>query len=120
MSASLQILRDDMIKLWSEIGMSQISTAVGLVFCIVMLKLNLTKVDRRDFITELMYVCYITFSFLTLLIVVPDLMRTQSSPETMLILTVIAVFVAFIRWSTKERKSYATPQNDVKAGSRNG
>jgi len=119
MSASLQILQDDLIKLWSEIGMSQIAMAIGLLFCMVILKMKLDKVDRRDFITELMYVGYITFAFLTLLVVVPDLMRPQSSPETMLLMTVIAVFVAFIRWNSKDRKTYETANETMKAGPRN-
>jgi hypothetical protein len=119
MSASLQILRDDLIKLWSEIEMSQISMAVGILFCLLILKMNLRGIDRRDFISEIMYVGYVVLVFLTLLVVVPDLLRAQSTLETHLLMTVTAVFVGFIRWNTKTKIKLSNSNDTGKAGVKN-
>ena len=117
MSDSLQILQDDLWKLWSEIEMAQISMAVGILFTLAILKMSLATIDRRDFVTQLMYAVYIILVFLTLLIVVPDTMRTQSPRETQLICTIVATFIAFIRWNTKfsVKKSESTTAKPVEA-----
>jgi hypothetical protein len=98
--------------------MAHIATAVGILFCIVILKMSLQVIDRRDFITELLYVTYIMLAFLVLLIVVPDMMRPQSSPETQLLVTMCAVFAAFIRWNAKSKVETPKTKEIGKAGAR--
>ena len=111
MSVSLQILQDDLLKIWSAIEMHQISLTVGLLFCLLILKMNLHQIDRRDFTTELMYTIFITFCVLTLVIVVPDSMRKNSSLGSQIILTVIASSIAFLRWNIRPSSTRRRNQN---------
>ena len=104
MSVSLQILRDDLIKIWSSIEMHQISMALGLMFCLIILKLSIQKIDRRDFITEIMYTIFVAFCFLTLLVVVPDTSRTRTSLASQLVVAMLGAAFGFFRWNTSQGK----------------
>lgn len=111
MGNSLQILRDDLLKLWAEVGNVEIAMTIGIIFFLVLLKMTLNGIDPRDVITELMYVVFVTFTVLVLTIVVPDLWRPRTGMEAMLVTFVVGTFIGLLRWNIRhdqQRKATAS------------
>jgi len=121
LSASLPSLGDT-FKAFGDIAAADWMMLFGGMLWLIILKLSLRQIDRRDHQTGLTYIFFMTAAGVTLMVALPSRFRADAGfSKTQLVMCLLLLMVAAMRWylqpSTRPQTSVqildsaaATPQ----------
>ena len=110
LSASLPSLGDT-FKAFGDIAAADWMMLFGGMLWLIILRLSLRQIDRRDHQTGLTYIFFMTAAGVTLMVALPSRFRASAGfSKTQLVMCLLLLIVAAIRWYLQPS---ASPQTSV-------